>query len=449
MLHVLHIETDSAEESVHGKVGRPWALGLCLLCVFTFPIALAFGWFRQRMDSRMDEFKFEFEVCSTRHPGLDEPSHWVSYTQLHREVRKDIEQNLSEKARILIYDSHSGGFGDQCNGVSTSLYLAMLTKRALFVNWTHGDTDYGDFFGNNALNLTLPLNFRGNCTRARVSGAERWGGIYADILDAAPCLIIRTNMPPSIMLDILEGTVYNMSGTIVPKTHAVGCAMRYLFSFETAYSSIEDHVRLVMSRDNGLIPAQYLGVHMRFGDGSFKGEISSNTTRKLVADAIGCAIRLGHHIFKANDEWGIFFASDSPSAREFAMSDQRAVVMVLSAGPCHSSSHLSNGSRCSLWGFMGDQLMLQQARGAVHCGEFGHAWSKVGLCRPSGFSIVAAEISLVPSQNWKEITPAGCVAASHETNSLAEKWVLGARAYLSNSSKTDVLSVPVMDEDWA
>mmetsp|Transcript_38431 Transcript_38431/g.109975 ORF Transcript_38431/g.109975 Transcript_38431/m.109975 type:complete len:382 (-) Transcript_38431:360-1505(-) len=381
MHHVFHVETDSAEESVQGKVGRPWASGFrffCVcVCVFTCPIALALGWFTHEwFRQRMDEFKFEFEVCSTRHLGLDEPSHWVSYRQLHREACKDVEQNLSDKARILIFDSHDGGFGDQSNGLSTSLYLAMLTRRALFVNWTHEDTDFGAFLGNNALNLALPLNFRGNCTRARTSGNKHWGGIYADILDEAPCLIIHTNMPPSIMLEILEGTVYNMSGTIVPKTHAVGCAMRYLFSFETAYSSIEDHVRLVMSRDNGPIPAQYLGVHMRFGDGSFEGSNGSNTTRKLVADAIGCAIRLGHQTFEANDDWGIFFASDSPSAREIAISDQRAMVIMVSTGPCHTSSHHSNGLPCSLWGFMGDQLMLQRARGAS-C-SLRRFWTRVG-----------------------------------------------------------------------
>lgn len=370
---------------------------------------------------------------TTRPRAFDGVPPWANYTQFHRDARKRIEQNHTHGTRVLILDEKIRGFGDGAKGLSTALYVAMLTGRALFVNWTGNDVDdFSEFFGRNLIDVRLPRNFGGDCTTSRNGGQLHWWHIYEDISHESSCLkFIYFNMDPSVLLNFLENTTFNMLGQIMPRTHAIGCAMRYMFSFATAYKSMEDHTNLVLSRDSGPIPTQYVGVHLRFGDVVFdasakdgahaldgvcknntKKQCATKVVRGLVADALDCARQLGQQLFRANDSWGVFFASDSSIARQFALSDERVVVAELRASPCHSG----HDSHCSLWGFMGDQLMLQRTRGMVKCG---YGRFKGGPCRESGFSKVASEISLTPLESQWEVTPRGCVAPFAEVSGVA------------------------------
>merc|ERR1711920_821289 len=60
------------------------------------------------------------------------------------------------------------GLGTELKGIASALYVAILTKRALFLQWQRHETDMKEIFGQPLIDWRLPSTFQGQCTESGI-----------------------------------------------------------------------------------------------------------------------------------------------------------------------------------------------------------------------------------------------------------------------------------------
>merc|ERR1712137_1072577 len=99
---------------------------------------------------------------------------WMEYIALHRAVRERMEAGDPEYGQVLVYSCADGsacnGLGSEVKGIATALYVAMMTKRALFLQWQRHGENMNDLFGQPVVDWSLPPSFQvqGRCTESGI-----------------------------------------------------------------------------------------------------------------------------------------------------------------------------------------------------------------------------------------------------------------------------------------
>jgi len=359
-------------------------------------------------------------VCSFDHPAdhlsgkFVGDAFWEKYAFTHALTRARIVAKSTNYGKILLWHcfdgAECGGVGDQGRGLATALYLAMLTGRALFLQWTRHGQDITSLFKQHGINWRLPSSFKSNC-----SSYTFWEGKVVDFAQRAqssePCLSVGSNAVPEHGISVLGPEVCK----VLPKNlrdelqYSVGCAMNFLFSFSNAYKELVGNARLLLPasvQGGNSHPAwwrasRYVAVHLRFMDASFVGE--DTPSESIVRDALNCAENAGQELFGAGEDWGIFFASDSAAARKYALA--RSVgspIFISKVKPAHSDL-VEERNPETLWASWSDQLLLTWARGIIQCRD------EIRHCRESGYSQLAMQRALMPIENVWVLTANGCI----------------------------------------
>jgi len=194
-------------------------------------------------------------------------------------------------------------------------------------------------------------------------------------------------------------------GELLPRFYMVGCAMNFLFSFTPAYSSLAEHVHVLLSPGLGAVPARFVAVHLRFGDQGMQGSDSPNS--EMVQEALACAAQLALEVLGPAGGWGIFFTSDSAAARREALQSTSLLPLFETADDPLHINDVGGADASLLWRTLGDFLVLARAEGLVQC------WDAARRCGfspygHSGFSLVAAQQEFMPVDRYSEVTSDGC-----------------------------------------
>jgi hypothetical protein len=275
----------------------------------------------------------------------------------------------------------------------------MLTNRTFFIEWSRHGKNVLANFGPHTIDWHLPEALRGGTAPC---GAATWikDGNEGALLSAAKqeyqCLVVTTNQEPDVELARLGSQVCGM----FPQLHMlglVGCAMNFLFSYDSFYETLAANTRVTFDRAPEeatveQLTSRYVAVHLRFGDTVFQGADTPDAS--MVADALQCAKNSGQEIFgPGTKDWAIFFASDSALAHRLALKYDLGVrVFVSNAVPVHTQFNNAPGDEL-FWGLWSDELLLARARGMVQCMDLDRN------CSTSGYSQLAAQVALMPREN--------------------------------------------------
>jgi len=383
-----------------------------------------------------------FKMCSYDTPWVPTAttwrSPWLDYIALHNQIRDGYEKQVAEPGKALIWhclDHEScGGTGDEIRGISAALYLAMMTKRALFIRWSRHGQDITELLPPKSINFHVPPSFNAQCTEV----ASMDDCLVMDRADAdtickfqelvwreETCLSVQTNAVPKVFWDAAEAEASEnpsmltdmVLGAIdgfrahINQQNIVGCAANFLFDWKHAFESLPENSQVLVPAlgNTQTIPDKYVAVHMRIGDRVFEGndlDLSGDANlamgdaiyKPLIDRAIQCAVFMGEALWSKRFAWGrpvqfgIFFASDSAAARSYAMSrSTNHVVFTTDRVPLHMDhqSMQVQGQR-AIWQSWADELLLQRAQAMVLCD------SGSPQCFLSGFSQLAAEVAFMP-----------------------------------------------------
>ncbi|CAK0875161.1 unnamed protein product [Prorocentrum cordatum] len=326
--------------------------------------------------------------------------------------------------RVLVWQcldaDFCAGVGDQARGIAAALYTAMLSGRILFVRWSRHGQDVTSIFGKRAVDWQLPDSLLEECGGATWVSDNSKGELMRRAKSPDRCVAVTTNQPPELELAAVEPAG---QGCIeipldLPFEHYVGCAMNFLFDFTQSYETLAAALDKEQSSSSpgtprlvGLdaAPRQYVAVHLRFGDRVFNGDDAPDAM--MVADALRCAGAAGRELFgPEDDDWGIFFASDSANARALALGQGRGGPPVFASGapPVHSD-YTKDAGLDRIWGVWGDQLLLARAKGLVQCMDMDRR------CDVSGYSQLAAQVALMPAENVWVALSEGCARGGDVT----------------------------------
>jgi len=180
---------------------------------------------------------------------------------------------------------------------------------------------------------------------------------------------------------------------------------------------LQQSTRLVLSSSEATpadeLPDRYVAVHLRFGDQMFNGS-NFQPDSQIVLRALRCAAELGRALLGTGPSWGIFFASDSAEARRLALEhglSKADVPLVFEShwSPVHMDQRtnylgMEEDAAQRLWGSLADFLLLARARGLVQCFSKDPWCGVVNGFLHSGFSLVAAQESMLPAENFRLVT---------------------------------------------
>ena len=117
--------------------------------------------------------------------------------------------------------------------------------------------------------------------------------------------------------------------------------------------------------------------------------------------SLACASALAQEVMSSEAKWGIFFSSDSDSARKFAMG-WSAEYPVFTTGD--APLHIGKSETGSIWGALGDFFMLASAQGLVQWSDPAHFLGHNG--RPlalSSFSSMPAQMNFLPTDHRRVV----------------------------------------------
>lgn len=365
---------------------------------------------------------------------------WIEYIAMHRRVRERIEAGDPDYGQILVFTCNDvqacNGLGSELKGISTALYVAMVTKRALFLEWHRHGADMPELFGHPTIDWRLPAAFAGQLRAEGAlqqgppgvqSGLCTFGGLDQGNIDEVlsgsdSCFSVYSSLYPSFAFDqIRDGKHIDKQVkeslrqllARVDEVYAVGCAAHFLFSYVNAYDALQQSTRLVLSRGQQELPGKYVAVHLRFGDQMFNGS-NFQPDSQIVLRALRCAAELGRELLGTGPDWGIFFASDSAEARRLALEHglaQADVPLVFEShwSPVHMDQRtnwygMEEDAASRLWGSLADFLLLMRARGLVQCFSTDPLCGVVNGFLHSGFSLVAAQEGMLPAENFRLVT---------------------------------------------
>jgi len=370
---------------------------------------------------------------------------WIEYIAMHRRVRERLEAGDPDFGQILVFQCNDieacNGLGSELKGISTALYVAMITKRALFLEWQRHGADMPELFGHPTIDWRLPAAFAGQLRGERdlqqgpgghglgQGGLCTFGGLDQDgteevLSSSDSCVSVYSSLFPSPIFDVIRDGEHvdkrikealHQLLARVDQVYAVGCAAHFLFSYATAYDMLQQNTRLVLSRGEQELPGKYVAVHLRFGDQMFNGS-TFQPDSQIVLRALRCAAELGRELLGEGPGWGIFFASDSAEARRLALEHgqaQAGVPLVFEShwSPVHMDQRTSyvgveEDAAQRLWGSLADFLLLMRARGLVQCFSNDPLCGVVNGYLHSGFSLVAAQEGMLPAENYRLVTSA-------------------------------------------
>jgi len=175
----------------------------------------------------------------------------------------------------------------------------------------------------------------------------------------------------------------------VPMQYVYGCAVHFLFTFVPVFDGLLGNVALAVSHGS-VVPDSFVAVHLRFGDDALSGS-RANENLSVVTASLACASALAQEVMSSEAKWGIFFSSDSDSARKFAMgwSAEYPVFMTGDA-----PLHISKSETGSIWRVLGDFFMLASAQGLVQWSDPAHFPLTL-----SSFSSIPAQMSFLPTDH--------------------------------------------------
>lgn len=346
-----------------------------------------------------------FSTLSNINESTGRASMWQQYATMHNKTRDDLMRGNPNHGKLLMWhcfdEETCGGTGDQFKGIASALYFAILSNRTLFINWNRNGKDMADIFPPQSIDWQVPHSLQISCEEQGSFNVQDSSGrgLITALESDAPCLSMNTNWDPdSFLTSLAMGTSRELRDP-VSKTYLTGCAAHFLFSFQTAYQDLAANVRLLMPGQLTKPPVQYVAVHLRFPDAVFAGKVSIH--KAVVNDALHCASLLGSKLFGVNDNWGIFFSSDSTVARELAWSSAfSARVFETDLEPMHSDLNKTASSDV-IWHSLGDELLIARAQGVIQCD------SRMDHCHNSGFSRVAGQLGFIPLSRVKDSVDKG------------------------------------------
>ncbi|CAK0882368.1 unnamed protein product, partial [Prorocentrum cordatum] len=238
------------------------------------------------------------EVCSferSGHGGVEGHSLWRDYAAWHKETMANRAAGRAA-GRLLVWhcldDEDCAGLADELKGISTMLYLAMVSERALVLEWVRHGTDFSELLGQPSIDWRSPGALE-DCTEVNLMGTVRWqlgeagwrDKLHEIFSSRDPCLRVRSNAYPSAFMEDLSAmshlpqvirSIQDEVEQAVDREYLLGCALHFLFSFDEAYAQLLDGSEaLVSCGDSGprcaAAPARFVGVHLRFGDRVFEG----------------------------------------------------------------------------------------------------------------------------------------------------------------------------------
>jgi len=394
-----------------------------------------------------------FKMCSYDTPWISGPttwrSPWTEYIALHKEIRHKYEHNVAEPGKVLIWhcldNERCGGTGDEIRGISAALYLAMMTKRALFIKWSRHGQDITTLLPPNAIDFRVPDGFDSLCPQLAYmddclvmdSDSDQICKFQELVWRDETCLSVQTNAVPKVFWSATEAeasenptsqsdsvlSYIDLLRAHIRPENIVGCAANFLFDWKHTFEGLMENSQVLVPALGSTqeVPMRYVAVHMRIGDRVFDGndlDLSGDAIlamgdaiyKPLIARAVACASNLGQKLwgghFLANTplQWGIFFASDSAAARDYAMTLSSTKLVFTTAGiPLHSDhqSFTVQGQR-AIWQSWADELLLQRAHGMVLC-DTGSP-----QCFLSGFSELAAQVAFMPAHDLWILNDTAC-----------------------------------------
>jgi len=244
--------------------------------------------------------------------GEKKPSVWERYLQLQVAEVKSLKQNgLTNTSRIAIWlcpnGEHCGGWADEVRGLTTVMYLAMLTGRAFFFSWHRLGQDISqlmDLHGNpwvvpEGLNISMCTQVAGPSVKywnddeiylasAGFADYTREGTVaklaFKDMDGGTPCVVLRGNSVPvgiwkwpldQVISARGAGATQSARDTLealkasVRKEYILGCAMNFLWDLSPVLASLHAKRQLLPQKEHADLPLNFVSVHLRFGDQNF------------------------------------------------------------------------------------------------------------------------------------------------------------------------------------
>ena len=226
---------------------------------------------------------------------------------------------------------HCGGLGDRIKGITSSLLLAMFSRRRLLLTWESYDYT---FLRPNKLNLTS--HFHGQPLRLtsvlRTHGINKSPAAAFEMLksigEEQQDIFLSTNMEPHKLLTerwssgmkwIFNGLQEGGLGDFTPEDldELQGLVFKYLFTLDCGLLDDVQHARRAL----GLERIHYAGVHVRTGFAGTKLQ-EKNWHPKLIRHQDNWEKILEFAVWTANTLLGndslIFLACDSNLVKDLA-----------------------------------------------------------------------------------------------------------------------------------
>jgi hypothetical protein len=319
------------------------------------------------------------------------------YSDFHRECRADpkcLEHALLWKCSSM---DHCLGLGDEVRGLASAFYAAVATKRPFFVVWERNSQDMLSFFEANAIDVSLPegMDYQRQCPqKVFMDYHDNWEEKFRPRCENAVsagggCEVWNTNVRPWAWLgtsSFLGCSPPGIKG--IENIYMTGCAFDFMFQLPKLTAADRSLLsgpppRLLL-RGRGKRPLlnPYAAIHVRVGDEDIGKDIGSHHFDDVVKDCLNCA--------KARGFSNVLFASGSQSAKEIAkkLAADLGISLFESTGKAvhvelNHDAMTQEQVRAS---FMSEWLALMHADAVIIGG------------RPSGFSVMAASVHLLPKE---------------------------------------------------
>lgn len=350
------------------------------------------------------------DVCGLTDDGTEGAIMWREYVELHNAMRKRLQSGDAE-VPSLIYecsDEHCGGwgFGDVANGLASTMYFAIMSKRAFFVKLDRNGQDVLQLLDMPHIDVRLPAKLEG---RLRDGSCERLVAPFRRVQDvlgrelAPPCTVVQSNTHPASQLwshGSLDGrkivslpdnvdAFSTTALTQIQPEYATGCAFNFLFRPSARFLSVAE------ASERRMRGRPYVAVHARLPDrwsdklpawSSADGKTRpEDELEAAVQGLLRCANSTGWRLH-SDGAFGIYFASSDPLARQAASSVGARIGL-----PVHMSDeepeHALHAS--AFESYMVDLWMLMHASGMVRSALFAFGGA-------SSFSRLAVEVALMP-----------------------------------------------------
>lgn len=308
------------------------------------------------------------------------------YKKLHQDI---LESRV--KPRYLVFNCGGigygcGGYGNRINGITSLLYLAVLTKRALLIDWK-SNISITDYFS--------PKNIKWDFSEAKLRGLKSrhhfWGrGFHKNVpaealrqgykFDELSKWLLKTDLEhyfdhevEYISTQWYFATVMRRSKflgktakEIVPKRRGhryslIGCAFDFLFQQTPRFKNLLNKARKSLHWKSG-IPR--IGIHFRAGDvPAFRKKKSKTSIYSALEKIFRCAKKLEKLFKKINPsldtssiKW--FLAADTKEVKYYGKKKYPNKVKYLDIKIEHIS--ITDPSRLGIEGVLLDNVLLAE-----------------------------------------------------------------------------------------